>query len=208
MRTKDFKINTMILVGLLFLISYSSVISSACFVEGYILDEKGGGVGGANVNISIDGDPTPVKTVSKTDGEKGLGYYYQFFGNCEQGESSIRIIAYNSTHYGKNSGTLEDKLKTRMNLTLNSEYKEESSKSPLSFKNYDVKSGDFSGSDSGEDIDKNDKGDLGEDKTQNQEKRYKPWLIGLLVGIAGLLLFISKKKKFFKLKKMTNKKEV
>lgn len=202
-------------VILLFLIIFSFNIVFAvdsfegCTIEGYILNNAGEKVNEAKVEIFLNGEPY-TKTISGN--ETFPGYYNVFSGGCDQGNTSIEIFAHDLDHYGKVSTTASNKGITWINVTLDkkreisgSEKEDSEEFIGTSFiyteKNTDTKSG--------EEPENNKDVEETEDIEKKQEKKYKWREILLLLGVVVVsLLFVLKKRKHFKLKKSTNKKEV
>src|SRR6056297_3267796 len=101
------KINIVfLLTSLFFIILFSGYVSASCMIQGQVFSEEGTPLNGINVNVSIDGN-NPSQTTTSS-GVFGEGYYEQSFeSECVQGDSSVYVKAYNSTHYGENTTTAD-----------------------------------------------------------------------------------------------------
>jgi len=88
------------------------VSADSCTVKGYVKNETGAGLGGVDVQISVD-DPSGNYNTN-TDNETFIGLYQKSL-TCYQGHSNFEVIAYNSTHYGEASVTAADQETTFLN---------------------------------------------------------------------------------------------
>src|SRR6056297_824937 len=122
---------------LLFLIIFSSFLSASCTISGQILNKNNEEVNRINVNISIDGN-NPSRTTSYKHVPFNIsGYYEQSFGSeCVQGDSRIYVIAYNSTHYGKNIADVLNKSDTSLDVVIEKRSNKDLKKDSINNKKY------------------------------------------------------------------------